>query len=70
MPLLADDRAAAAAAASARAPAPTGVALPRAVPTPVHSGRRRPDSPPRASFRLPYGQRAGARARADEPLDA
>ena len=52
VPLLADDRAAAAAAASARAPAPTGVALPRAVPTPVHSGRRRPDSPPRASFRL------------------
>ena len=62
--LLADDRAAAAAAASARAPAPTGVALPRAVPTPVHlragAGPIRRRAPPSASLR-PTGRCQGTR---------
>ena len=54
VPLLAEDREAATAAVeSARhASASLGVVMPRAAPTPVSSGRRRPDSPPRAPFRI------------------
>ena len=54
VPLLAEERGAATAAVeSARHTSATlGLAVPRAVPTPVMSGRRRADSPPRASFRL------------------